>query len=126
MILLTARSELDERLEGLNLGADDYLTKPFYIEELIARLHTIMRRSQGEPTHILKAGDLAMDMVAHTVKRAGQEIHLSMREFSLLEYLMRSPVESSAECRFASMSGTTLLIPTPIWSMCTFSVFAKK
>lgn len=91
VILLTARSELDERIEGLNLGADDYLTKPFYVEELIARLHTIVRRSSGEPTHLLKAGDLVMDLVQHSVCRGGIEVQLSMREFSLLEFLMRSP-----------------------------------
>ncbi len=91
VILLTARSELDERLEGLNLGADDYLTKPFYIEELVARLLTIVRRSAGEPTHLLKAGDLAMDLVHHSVTRDGEDIQLSMREFSLLEFLLRSP-----------------------------------
>ncbi len=91
VILLTARAELDERLEGLNLGADDYLTKPFYIEELIARLHTVVRRASGEPSHLLKADDLVMDLVQHTVRRGGEEINLSMREFSLLEFLMRSP-----------------------------------
>lgn len=91
VILLSARTELDERLEGLNLGADDYLTKPFYIEELIARLHTVVRRTNGEPSHLLKAEDLIMDLVKHSVQRAGEEIHLSMREFSLLEFLMRSP-----------------------------------
>lgn len=91
VILLTARAELDERLEGLNLGADDYLTKPFYIEELIARLHTVVRRASGEPSHLLKAEDLLMDLVQHSVSRGGEEINLSMREFSLLEFLMRSP-----------------------------------
>ena len=59
VILLTARSELDERLEGLNLGADDYMTKPFYIEELIARLHTVVRRASGETSHLLKVADLS-------------------------------------------------------------------
>ncbi|MDF1860122.1 MAG: response regulator transcription factor [Verrucomicrobiales bacterium] len=91
VLLLTARSELDERLEGLNLGADDYMTKPFYIEELIARLHTIVRRSAGEATHLLKVEDLFMDLVNRVVKRGEEEIQLSMREFSLLEYLMKSP-----------------------------------
>lgn len=91
VLLLTARSELDERLEGLNLGADDYMTKPFYIEELIARLHTIVRRASGEATHVLKVEDLLMDLVSRVVKRGDEEIQLSMREFSLLEFLMRSP-----------------------------------
>ena len=91
VLLRTARSELDERLEGLNLGADDYMTKPFYIEELIARLHTIVRRASGEATHVLKVEDLLMDLVSRVVKRGDEEIQLSMREFSLLEFLMRSP-----------------------------------
>ncbi len=91
VILLTARGELDERLEGLNLGADDYMTKPFYIEELVARLHTIVRRSAGEATNLLKVGDLSMDLVSRAVKRDGEEIQLSMREFALLEFMMRSP-----------------------------------
>ncbi|MDF1851007.1 MAG: response regulator transcription factor [Verrucomicrobiales bacterium] len=91
VILLTARGELDERLEGLNLGADDYMTKPFYIEELVARLHTVVRRAAGEATHLLKVQDLTMDLVAHHVVRGEEEILLSMREFSLLEFLMRSP-----------------------------------
>ncbi|MCB1063839.1 MAG: response regulator transcription factor [Verrucomicrobiae bacterium] len=91
VILLTARSELDERLEGLNLGADDYLTKPFYIEELIARLHTVVRRSGGEADHLLKVEDLVLDRLHHSVRRAGEEISLSMREYALLEYLMQAP-----------------------------------
>lgn len=91
VILLTARSELDERIEGLNLGADDYMTKPFHLEELIARLHTVVRRSAGESSHLLKVGDLCMNLVSHVVTRRDEEIPLSVREFSLLEYLMRSP-----------------------------------
>jgi two-component system, OmpR family, response regulator len=91
VILLSARSELDERLQGLNLGADDYLTKPFYIEELIARIHTIVRRSAGEPDHLLRVDDLVLDRVRHQVRRGAEEIPLSMREFTLLEYLMQSP-----------------------------------
>jgi len=91
VILLTARSELDERLEGLNLGADDYMTKPFYIEELIARLHTVVRRAAGESSHLLKVADLTMNLVSRVVTRRDEEVMLSVREFSLLEYLMRSP-----------------------------------
>lgn len=91
VILLTARSELNERLEGLNLGADDYLTKPFHIEELIARLHAITRRATGASLSLLSVADLTMNLLTREVRRAGQAIELTAREFSLLEHLMRSP-----------------------------------
>jgi len=91
VILLTARGELNERLEGLNLGADDYLTKPFHIEELIARIHAVTRRAGGTGQSILKVADLTMNLLSREVRRAGQRIELTTREFSLLEHLMRSP-----------------------------------
>ena len=91
VILLTARSELNERLEGLNLGADDYLTKPFHIEELIARIHAVTRRAAGTSQSILAVADLTMNLLTRKVTRAGQTVELTAREFSLLEHLMRSP-----------------------------------
>jgi two-component system, OmpR family, response regulator len=91
VILLTARSTLPERVEGLNLGADDYLTKPFYVEELAARLRTVVRRHSGTPMHLLKVADLHMDLVTRQVSRGGQGMELSVREFALLEFLMRAP-----------------------------------
>jgi len=91
VILLTARNTLDERLEGLNLGADDYLTKPFYVEELIARVHAVMRRSSGEKLTVLRAGDVAVNLITREVTRNGEPVHLTVREFALLEYLLRSP-----------------------------------
>ncbi len=91
VILLTARSELDDRIEGLNLGADDYLTKPFYVEELVARLYAVTRRRAGDTQRVLSAGDLSVDLLKREVAREGRTIALTTREFSLLEYLMRSP-----------------------------------
>jgi DNA-binding response OmpR family regulator len=91
IIVLTARSELNERLEGLNLGADDYLTKPFFIEELIARVHAVARRGSGASQSLLAVGDLTVNLLTREVTRAGREIELTAREFALLESLMRSP-----------------------------------
>ena len=91
VIVLTARSALDERLEGLNLGADDYLTKPFFMEELVARVQALLRRVSGEKLSLLQEGDLVVDLITREVKVAGRPVELTAREFSLLEYLMRSP-----------------------------------
>ena len=91
VILLTARSELNERLEGLNLGADDYLTKPFFIEELIARLHVITRRASGASQSILAVADLTVNLLTREVTRGGRKIDLTAREFELLEHFARSP-----------------------------------
>ncbi|HLO48353.1 MAG TPA: response regulator transcription factor [Kamptonema sp.] len=91
VILLTARNELDDRLEGLNLGADDYLAKPFFVEELIARIHAVVRRVSGERQNILSFGLLKLDRITREVTCDRQSVELTTREFNLLEYLMRSP-----------------------------------
>lgn len=91
VILLTARATLEERLQGLNLGADDYLTKPFYIEELIARVHAVARRAGGAAQSMLQVGGLTMNLLTREVRRGDTRIDLTAREFNLLEYLMRSP-----------------------------------
>jgi two-component system OmpR family response regulator len=91
VMILTARGEVNERVEGLNLGADDYLAKPFAMDELIARLRALMRRVTGETISLYKAGDLSMNLVSRDVSRGSRKIELTAREFRLLEYLMRSP-----------------------------------
>lgn len=91
VILVTARTELNERVDGLNLGADDYLTKPFYIEELVARLHAVVRRTQSDSLSLLRVSDLSVDLISRRVARGDQTIELTAREFALLERLMRAP-----------------------------------
>lgn len=91
VILVTARGELDERLEGLNLGADDYLTKPFFLEELAARIQALHRRASGHSLSLLQVEDLVLDLSTREAQRGGESIELTTREFNLLEFLMRSP-----------------------------------
>jgi DNA-binding response OmpR family regulator len=91
VILLTARSALNERLDGLNLGADDYLTKPFYIEELVARLHALLRRASGQPRTLLEHGDIVVNLLTREATCGGQPVELTTREFALLTCLLRSP-----------------------------------
>jgi two-component system, OmpR family, response regulator len=91
VILLTARNELDDRLEGLNLGADDYIAKPFFVEELIARIYAVIRRTIGERQNFILVGSLKLDRITREVTCDRQAIELTTREFNLLEYLMRSP-----------------------------------
>jgi len=87
VLVLTARGTMDDKVQGLNLGADDYLTKPFQFEELMARLRALIRRGHQVKTPILRIHDLEIDTAGRTVKRAGQTIHLTPREFALLQFL---------------------------------------
>jgi two-component system OmpR family response regulator len=90
VLLLTARDAVDDRVGGLDAGADDYLTKPFSLAELLARLRAIVRRGPVERPTILKAGDLRLDPAAHRAWRGDVELALSAREFTLLDLLMRN------------------------------------
>jgi len=91
VILLTARNELDDRLTGLNLGADDYLAKPFYVEELLARIHALLRRVSGERQNVVCVGPVRLDRLLRVAHVDGRAVELTSREFNLMEYLMRSP-----------------------------------
>lgn len=90
VLMLTARGNTEDRVSGLDLGADDYMAKPFHFEELAARLRSIMRRSSPEKSTKMQCMDLILDTVAHVANRWGKEIELTTKEYALLEYLMRN------------------------------------
>ncbi|HEY1662300.1 MAG TPA: response regulator transcription factor [Verrucomicrobiae bacterium] len=90
VLLLSARGAVNERVEGLNAGADDYLPKPFVIAELVARLRALNRRGQENPSTTLRVADLALDTISHRAQRGEKHFDLTAREFRLLEFLMRS------------------------------------
>ncbi|MBC7564862.1 response regulator transcription factor [Candidatus Saccharibacteria bacterium] len=91
VLFLSALGSISERTAGLDAGADDYLVKPFALEELLARVRALLRRPTEQQSAILKAGDLSLDTVTYNVERAGTSIQLTSKEFALLEYLLRNP-----------------------------------
>ncbi len=90
ILMLTVRDRVEDKVKGLDSGADDYMTKPFAFEELVARIRAVLRKTSRIETTILKVADLEMDLISHKVKRAGKEIELTSKEYALLEYLMRN------------------------------------
>jgi DNA-binding response OmpR family regulator len=91
ILMLTARDAIDDRVDGLDSGADDYLVKPFSMNELRARMRALLRRNKPEKTALLQVGNLTLDPANHHVRRGDTPIDLTPREFSILEYMMRSP-----------------------------------
>jgi len=90
VLLLSARGEVNERVAGLNAGADDYLPKPFVIAELVARVRALVRRGGDNKSIVLRLADLALDTISHEVKRGNAKIELTVREYRLLEFLLRN------------------------------------
>ncbi len=90
VLILTARTQVDQKVKGLDAGADDYLTKPFAIEELLARVRALRRRGTGEATGLLQVEDLILDPATREVTRGSQRIELTTKEYALLEYMMRN------------------------------------
>ena len=90
ILMLTAKGQIRDRVTGLNAGADDYLTKPFAFEELLARIRALLRRPQDNIGNILRVEDLSLDTITYEVKRGEKAIKLSQTEYALLEYLMRT------------------------------------
>ena len=90
VLLLSARGEVNERVEGLNAGADDYLPKPFELSELVARVRALTRRNHDQKSTVLRVADLTLDTTTHQAQRGGRTIELTTREYRLLEFLMRS------------------------------------
>ncbi len=91
VLMLTARDAVEDKVRGLDAGADDYLTKPFAFEELLARVRALLRRASESKSPILKIADLELDPMSRRVTRAGQPIRLTTKEYALLEYMMRNP-----------------------------------
>lgn len=91
ILMLTAKGQMEDKVEGLNSGADDYLTKPFAFEELLARIRALTRRPRNSTGTVLAFQDLSLNTISFEVKRADKKIRLSNKEFSLLEYLLRHP-----------------------------------
>ncbi len=90
VIFITARGEVRDRVAGLDAGADDYLVKPFALDELLARLRALTRRNRGEISQVLRVGDLELDLIARAVRRGNETLELTNREFALLELLAQS------------------------------------
>ena len=90
ILLLTAKDSVEDKVKGLNLGADDYLTKPFAFSELLARIRVLLRRGKVESKTTLEIADLTLNLVSHKVRRGDEEIELTGKEYSLLEYFMRN------------------------------------
>ena len=127
MIFLTARDATEDKIAGLTVGGDDYMSKPFSLDELIARTRAILRRTHPtKQVGPLSLADLVLDEDTHEVSRAGVEVTLSATEFKLLRYLMLNPGGSSPRPRSSTTSGSTTSAATPTSSRPTSATCARS
>ena len=126
VIMLTARDAVDDRVRGLDAGADDYLTKPFSLVELLARLRALARRGAVERPAVLEVGDLRLDPATRRRGAARREIELLAREFALLETFMRSPGRCSATPSCSRRRGISATSSARTWSRCTSATCARR
>jgi DNA-binding response OmpR family regulator len=124
ILILTAKGQLTDKINGLDAGADDYLTKPFAFEELLARVRAITRRPHGYEDSLLLVADLSMNTTTYEVKRSGKTIKLSSREYSLLEYLLRHPNQIVTKDQI--MYGITMPMYYPIPLRCILAICGIK
>lgn len=129
VLFLTARDAVEDRVAGLTAGGDDYVTKPFSLEELVARLRGLLRRAgmaAAQRSSELVVGDLVLDEDAHEVSRAGDPVELTATEFELLRYLMRNPAGCCRRPRSSTGCGTTTSAASPTWSSSTSPTCARR
>src|SRR3954453_5762139 len=126
ILMLTARDAVDDRVTGLDTGADDYLVKPFDFGELFARVRALARRGPVERQPVLRAGDLSLDLAARTVMRGDVEVSLSTKELQLLEVFMRNPAVSCRATRCSRAPGTWATRTARTSSTCTSATCATS
>src|SRR5450759_955517 len=108
ILVLTARGTVSDRISGLDSGADDYMVKPFSVDELLARVRALLRRKTPQEESELQFADVEMDLKSHEVRRGEREVHLTAKQYELLEYFMRHPRQVlSAEMIYAHVWGST-------------------